>query len=362
MRDVAIHLFFGDDEMAVAAKARSIVDAALPPEQQTWGLEVIDGSAESPVERAAVLDSCIEAIQTVSFLAGGKKVIWLRGAVFLGESPESHSDAVKIRLKRLQSALSSLATGVIVVVTAGKVDKRAGIVRVFKDRGEVVEFAAPEKAGAARDWARRRLKDAFKARGVDPSEGVIDLVLDKTGCDSRQIENEAEKLFLYAGDRGVLRLQDVHAIVSATREVPTWDLADAFGRRDLKRSLRVLRDLIAQKLSVPRLLMDLGMRVQDLLLYHTAIARGWYRLGDRSGGWARLPPEAEQVLVGSFDRDPREAHPYRAWLLATQSQNFTREELERCLDLIHDAHARIVSSGVEDRIVLELLLVRALRR
>jgi len=70
----------------------------------------------------------------------------------------------------------------------------------------------------------------------------------------------------------------------------------------------------------------------------------------------------EKGFAEVLDRDPRKTHPYRAGLLARQAMRFSASELRRCEEEIQEANEKLVSSGVSSRAILELMLIRMLRR
>ena len=126
----------------------------------------------------------------------------------------------------------------------------------------------------------------------------------------------------------------------------------------------ILHQLLFQKESGVRLVIGLEGRIKDLLIYREAIDAGW--MVKKSGGyggmqysWTTLPPEVDEVF-SEMNRDPRKVHPFRASLLAEQALNFSQTKLTKCLQATVEAHEKLVSTGLNESTILEVLLIRML--
>ena len=361
-QNAVIHLFFGEDEYPATEAARRLNHTLLPEAEQALGLEILDGRAGGEDEAVVILDRCRMALQTVG-LFGGKKVVWLRDTTLLMDGMAGRPEAVKAKLKDLHELIDKkLPPGHSFVITAPKVDKRSSFYKACAEIGEVREFTMPEKTAAAEKQARERAQEEFRAAEVTLGEEALELFLQRVGTDSRQIVNEVAKLTAYLGDRRQARPEDIRMIVSASRNVLAWDLADAFGQRDLAAALKHVRQLLFQKESPVRLIITIEGRLRDLLLYREALDKAWLKIKGTWTEWSVLPPEAEKIFTEAMERDPRKTHPFRAGLLAKQATNYSPRELQRAQRLVLTASERLVSGGMSQQLVLELLLMRVMRR
>jgi DNA polymerase-3 subunit delta len=226
----------------------------------------------------------------------------------------------------------------------------------------VHEFGAPRKENQLKGQARERLIAAMREKALRPDEAVVERLLERVGYDARQIEAEVEKLSLYLGSRRDPSEADVLAIVSFSRGLPGWELAEAAGRRDLPGAMVALTHLMAQGASVIGIAASLAARFRELLIYNVAVQEGWLKASSRSAEWGAVPAEVEALLSKGFERDLRKTHAYRMAKLVEQAEAFSREELGRCLEMIQRAHEVLVTSDASERLVLELLLIKMLRR
>lgn len=360
----SVYLCWGDEYRA-SAKAKELIDSLVPEEDRTLGLETVDGRAGTVDEAIAAVDQCIEAAQTLGFF-GGRKVIWFRDVGFLVDNMPGKSERVKERVADLASLIrAGMPPEQVLVVSASKVDKRYAFYKACKAAGEIHEFKAPEKAYLAEQEARTFLKERVDAHGLKLTRASAEVFLSRVGTESRQIFNEVEKLSVFAGKEGTVTPEEVTLLTCVSRDIPAWDLVDAFGERDLVRCIEVLRQLLFKKESPVGLIIALESRIRDLSLYREALDRGWLRLVQHGRGsnaeWGGVPPEAEAAFA-AFARDPRKAHPFYAGKLAGQAGGFSAAQLTRCRDVILDTHQRFFSSAVPQAVLLELALVKMLSR
>lgn len=356
-----VHLIFGD-EYLVSVKAKELIDSLVPAEKRTFGLEIIDGNSENVESAIRMVDLCREAIQTVGFM-GDSKVVWFRDVNFLHDNVTGKSADVKERVEKLAELIGKgLPDGQVLVVTAVKVDKRYALYKACKSEGQVQEFAVADKAYMADKQAAQVALEFLRNAGLKVNEQVLEMFLAKVGTDTRQILSEIEKLSVYMGKRKDVTVNDIKEIVSAGREALVWDLADAFGKRDLKLVIAVSRQLLFQKENVIGLIITLENRVKELMIYREGLDNGWLASGGPRGGaqWRSVPSEIEEVFSQDFERDPRGGHPFRIGVLADQARQFSHRELQKCRKAVLDAHEKLVSRGIPDEMVLEPLLIQML--
>jgi len=87
-------------------------------------------------------------------------------------------------------------------------------------------------------WLQRRARQ----RGVAIDGGAVALLCNFVGPNLRQLDNELEKLSLYAGRRPITQ-QDVRALVADASEEMIWNLTDALAQRHPAQAVRALYDL-----------------------------------------------------------------------------------------------------------------------
>jgi DNA polymerase III subunit delta len=361
-----VYLLLGNDEFALQTAARELVQSLVPASQQAFGLEIIEGEAEDG-GAAAVVRQCLEALQTSGFLGDGK-VVWLRNAVFLAEPKRGAGAEDRLRVKDLVALIERGGGGSnTLLITLPELDKRSALYRACAEKGDVREYALPDKAYLIERQAREKIQAALREAGIRSTADVTDPLLEIVGTDSRQIANEIDKLCVYLGGRKDVTPEDLRTLASASRGALVWDLLDAVGERRLPDALVALRRLFNHRENPMGMIVALSNRVRDLLLYREFIDAGWLKLESGYGGrgsvaWQTVPPDVERFLTEDLKKDPRQTSPFYAGRLASQASRYSAAELRRLQGLMLQTQEQMVTSPVPTDTVLELLLFRILRR
>jgi DNA polymerase-3 subunit delta len=359
------YLYVGDDDFPMEAAARDLVGRLVPPAQQAFGLEVVEGRADSVDDALTAIKRCREALVTPGFMMSGGKVIWWRSVTFTDDAVLTANESVKAAMKDLASVLEEGHAGdSVLVITARGMDKRSAFYKLAASRFEVREFMLPEKAYQLEQHGRGVIARVLKEKGIMADPATVELLLERVGSDSRQIAMELEKLALYLGERRQATAQDVQAVVSRSLTSVTWDLQDALGERRLADALEILRDLLANREAPIRIMMAVMTRMRDLLSYRECLDQGWLRIRgagrNEQADWGALPEGVEAGLVSAFKRDPRSMHPFVVVKMAQQARGYSMEALRRNQRLLMDVYEDLVSSRIPEATTLELMLIRVM--
>ena len=353
---IPVYLIYGEDEYLVGSNGRRIVEGLCPAGDRVFGVEEINGQADTIDAALAALRQCLVAVQTVGFF-GGRKVVWFRDVRFLKNAVILRNEKVRAWLDELTALIKAgLPAGHQLVITASGVDGRSSFFKACGAAGIAVAFTLPERSYQALEQAAGRAAEAFRAAGLSTAPGTMECFIDRTGPDTRTIYAEVEKLAVYLGERKEVRPADVLDITSPSRESEGWDLADRVGARDLPGALEVLRRLLHQKEEPIAMIAGLESRFRDLTLLRESADRGWARGGGRLV-WAESI-DATEALSALGDWDPRKMHPYRAGLLLEQSRKFEPRELARAGTEITKVREQMVSGFSSPELLLELLVIK----
>src|ERR1700745_3399788 len=132
-----IHAVVGSDEAAGKRVAAGLGQKLYPDDAGDFGLEVIDGTADNAEQAAARIRSTIEALQTLPFF-GSTKVVWLKNANFLGDTPVGRAASVQSALEDLSDLINTdLGSDVIFLISATEVDKRRSFYKSLIKRAEI---------------------------------------------------------------------------------------------------------------------------------------------------------------------------------------------------------------------------------
>lgn len=360
-------LIIGEDEFSATAAAQKRIDRFVPPADQTLGLEVIDGQADVISQALACLRQCLEAIRTVGFL-GGRKAVWLRAVNFLSDPVIGRNREIQETLQTLADAMAGgIPEGHLLIITSLKVDARTSFYKACVAHGEIVEFNLAEKPWQRDSGAMTFAMHACKDAGLQMGNELVETFIQKVGTDTRQIMQEIAKLATYLGDRREVQAADIETITSTSRDLFAWDLEDAVGKRDLRRSLTVLRQLLFQREEPLRLISGLEVRFRHLLILREALDNRWIAAQPMGHDNFKLTvanlPEtlAEQFKQALASEKGTPLHPFVAGKLAGQATLFSRPELDQRRAWILAARRQLVSSTVPGSLILEYLVLKLCR-
>jgi len=357
-------LICGDDEFAVKARAKQL--------HQQWcdelgGLdhETIEAAVANSGEALTALARLREALQTLPFFGTGK-VIWLRDCNFLGDERTASAQAVTETLNELAGELKIFKwQGVRLLISTGKVDKRKTFFKTLDKIGTVESFSGWSVDD--RDWAERAevaAGAAVRARQQEISEEALAELVNRVGPNPRQIDNEVEKLCLYVGERKKIEFADVAAICTRNKAALAFALGDALGDRDLPRLLRRLdEELWGVKTDSHKseigLLYGLISKVRAMLLLKEMLREGWIK---PEMDYNRFKAQLERVPADKLPADrrfnPLALNPYVLYKALPQAKKYTQGELVRAMDLLLRCNQRLVSSGLDEALVLQQTLVQ----
>jgi DNA polymerase III subunit delta len=362
-----VYLIHGDDDYAVKQRARQLYGQWC---DDFGGLdhEIIDAQAANSGEALKALARLREALQTLPFF-GSRKVVWFQNCNFLGDDRTASAQAVIENLTNLSQELKTFSwQNVRLLVSAGKLDKRKGFYKTLEKLGCVESFAAwtlDDKNWAAEAEAgARRL---FKARKKEISEESLAVLVNRVGPYSQQLANEVEKLCLYCGERNEIGLSDINAVVTRNKQARAFAVSEAFGNRDLPRLLRTLdEELWEMKFDKQKseigLLYGLITKVRAMILLKEMIREGWVKA---EADYSRFKSQLERLPPDKLPSDrrfnPLSMHPYVLHKALGQTARYTSEELIGAMDRLLECNQQLVSSGLDDSLILQQTLVEIVR-
>src|SRR5205814_4128901 len=193
-----IYAVIGSDESEVKRVATELAAELTPLDAGDFGREVIDGAADNAEQAAARIRSAIEALQTLPFF-GSTKVVWLKNANFLGDDPKARPAAVQSALEELSELLDGgFDSGVTFLISATEVDKRRAFYKMLVKRAELQVFDRLDSGRAGwEEEATEIVRLRAKKQKLEFDDDALDLFVLLTGGDTRQIENELEKIDTY---------------------------------------------------------------------------------------------------------------------------------------------------------------------
>ena len=360
-------LVCGEDDFNVKQRARQVFQKWS---EELGGMdhEIIDAQVTNGGEALKSLSKLREALNTLPFFGGGK-VVWLQNCSFLGDDRTAGSQAVTEALADLSADLKKFQWQTVrLLISAGKVDKRKTFYKTIEKIGAVESFAAlslddKDWVSKAEDHALRQLKALKKTIG---DEALSELV-NNVGPNLRQLSNEVEKLSLYVGERAQIQVDDVSAIVTRNKQARAFALGDALGDRDLPRLLRCLdEEMWEMKFDSSKseigLLYGLISKVRALIFLKEMLREKWIQ---PDGDYNRFKSQLERIPKDKLPEDkrfnPLALNPYVLFKALPHARRYSSDELVRAMELLLQCNQKLISSSLDEKLVLQQTLVEIVR-
>jgi DNA polymerase III subunit delta len=214
------------------------------------------------------------------------------------------------QLTSVVSALAGLPPELTLVLICR--DKPPGsLVKAVKAAaGEVHEFQAPR----ARDLPAALVADAG-GLGFRLEPAAAHLLVHRMGAQPVRLRNELERLSLWAGPGGEVRVADLEEMIADTSEAAVWSVSDALIEGDAAGALRVAEQLIGQGENVTGLIYGIASRLRSACAAAAQLEEGIQ------------PKQVEASL---------KMHPYAAKQLLRRLQNADLADLRMATEALAD--------------------------
>ncbi|HEV2965770.1 MAG TPA: DNA polymerase III subunit delta [Chthoniobacterales bacterium] len=358
-----IYAVVGSDDLEVKHTAAELAEKLKPAAAGEFGLETIDGSADNADQAASRIRSTIEALRTLPFF-GGEKLVWLKNANFLGDDVKARSASVQAALEELSETIDAgLGSEITFLLSAIDVDKRRSFYKSVAKRAELQIFDKLDSSrGGWEEEATEMVQNRAKKRKLQFDDDALELFVLLTGGDTREIENELEKIDIHLGKERAVKIDLVRELVPLTREGVIFDLSNALAERDLERALDLVRQLLDQgESAIGILLVAVLPTVRNLLLAKDLMER--YRIPRPHVPFPfisainRLPADATAHLPRKKDGS---INAYTLGIAAQNAHRFSTNQLIAGMKACLAANLQLVTTQLDHELVLTEVVVKLL--
>ncbi len=268
------------------------------------------------------IEEQIEGLNTASLLTG-KQVLLLDGIDKLKKNAMASLSAYVVRPSPFAYLLlgSASSKGLNELYATGKKEL-------------IACDLSDEKPWDRKDRLKRSLVEFAAKAGKRLNADALEHLLENVGLNLPGLEQEADKLISYVGERREIALQDVHALCAAQKSATLWQLADAIAWRD---SFPRIDETVDLSLLLP-LLSQLRTQFQQGLTLAILLERGTAH--------ADIPHYIPGIKPASLDK---------ILPIARQRQS---PFFKRALDLLFDVELMAKNSSFDPALILDLLLTK----
>ena len=300
-----------------------LIDQYVPEAARTWAVSRF--SAERGDVQAA-----LDQAQTLPMLSP-QQVVFLQDAESIEEfADKKREDAVQ----QLELYLADPAPFTVLVMEAAHLDQRMRLSKLLVEKSLVVEVGLGEDPNQRSATAVALARSLAKEQGVEFERGAAEDLAECVAADLQRLKTEIEKLSTFAGDRKLIRREDVTLMVISERAATVWEMADMLASRQPKRALDVL----------DRLLRDGEEPLQML----GAMAWMYRKLVEAT--------EIKGAVNGWQAARALQMRPEQAGLAVQNSRKISKPRLLAGMRAFQRADDRLKRGGEDSRAVMEFLI------
>ncbi|MBO6215898.1 MAG: DNA polymerase III subunit delta [Lachnospiraceae bacterium] len=309
-----VYLLYGTEDYLKRFYKNRLIKATVN-EGDSMNFTVVEGPCESS-------DEIINLSNTMPFFADRRVVLIEKSGLF-GRSDE-----------KLAACIKALGSSTLLIFVEDKVNMSYAASKAVLKIGEAIELKTPE--GKELDtWIGAFLKRYNK----QITKNAIDEFNKRTPPDLNTISMELSKLVDYCWDKDSITPDDIRAIVTEQSESKIFDMISALARKDPATVMRKYHSIINDKKENPLLIMSrLSNQFRQML---------WIKSLDEK----RMSDEDIRSEAGL--RSTRQVY-----MIRQVARNFSSEEIYKILGDIAEYDAAIKTGGLNDRIAVEMLIIK----
>ena len=279
------------------------------------------------------INQIISDIETPAFGYEEKLIIAKNSGLFkkdLKRKGKNDNSELKERLNSyIKENIDTINESVNLVFVEENVEK-CELLSTIEKLGIVCNFEAQKPF-----QIQNRLMAIIKAYRVNCDSRTVAYLIECCGTDMQELINETRKLIEYAGPGGTISQDDIDKLSIKKMESIIFDLTDNLGKKNTKKAIETLRNLVLSKEPLQKILVTLYNHFKKLYLTKVAISEN-------------------RNIAESLDLKPNQiflANKYR-----TQSSYFKIEELRKVLQELCDLDYKYKIGLIDLQVGLESIL------
>src|SRR5712664_3143567 len=322
-KSVPAILLLGEEPYLRDACRAGLIERYVPEASRTWAVSRYSaGSGET--------QAALDQAQTMAMLSP-QQVVFLEDVEAIEKLGEKNRDEA---VAQLGVYLEDPAPFTVLVVEATSLDQRMKLGKLLTEKALVVECGLGENAGERQTAAVALARAIGKEQGVEFETGAAEDLAEFVAADLMRLKTEIDKLATYAGDRKLIRAQDVSALVISEKTTTVWELADMLASRQPKKALEFLDRLLRDGEEPVRIVGGIAWMFRKLI--EASEVKG------AVNGW-----QAARALG---------MRPEQAELALQNARKISKPRLLAGLHALRNADDRLKRGGEDARAVMEFLV------
>ncbi|MBR7553346.1 DNA polymerase III subunit delta [Allobacillus sp. GCM10007491] len=318
-----VFLLYGEETFYIQ-KVREKIVQSLNNIDENADFQLYDMET-TPIQEA------IHDAETFPFFSDHKIVIINRAHFLTGQVHRGDVDhQIDVLTEFIQHPVDF--TTVIIIAPYPKLDQRKKITKIVKENSMVIDCTPPNLYDM-----KSTIQPMAASRGLQLSNEVIDLLIERVGEHIEALDHELEKIALYATN-GDISYEQAKSLVSTHAETSTFTLIDALTDNNLGHSLSALKEF-RKRNEEPIALLALVASQIRLILQCKLLKKSNYQQQQM----------AKQLKV----------HPYAVKMALKRERRFTEEQLKQMIIEAAKCDEQMKTGEKDKWLALEMFIERA---
>ena len=305
-----IYLLHGQEDYLKRLYRDKLRNAIISPED-TMNFSYFEGK-DFPVQEL------ISIAHTVPFFSERRLILVENSGCFKNQSD-------------LPDYIGDFPESTYLVFVEREVDKRNRMYKAVQKKGTVSEMN-----GLTEDDLKLWIAQSLKKDGKKITEQNIMYMVQKTGPDMKNLENELEKLISYVGEEPVINREAIDAVCVVQTEGKIFQMIDEIGMKKQDKALSLYYDLLAVR-EKPMSILFLLIRHFNILLQIKELDRTGIPAGQMASKIG-IPPFTVKKYIG-------------------HAKNFSIDQLKENITRAAEVEEGIKTGLLLEQIGVELLIV-----
>lgn len=318
----SIYVFYGEEKF--------LMDNAIKKIKKIFG-DLVLGINFITIEENNI-GELIADIETPAFGYEKKLIIVKNSGILKKEGKRKNAELAKIKEKLdeyIKNNIEIINNSVVLVFIEEDVEKLK-LYKTLEKLGMVCNFELQKPVQIG-----RRLKVICNSYKVQISDDTIRYIIEECGTSMQELINEIRKLIEYAGENGTITKQDVDLLAIKQIQAVIFDLTDSLGKKDVKKAIEVLNNLLFAKEPIQKILITLYNHFKKLYI-------------------TKLSEKYNRNLAESLKLKPNQMFLTNKYKM--QAKYFTEQELRKIIDELIELDANYKIGLIDLNIGLESIL------
>lgn len=309
-----VYLLYGEETFLIEEALQRIETLAVDPASRDFNLCRFDGKETSA---PALLDT----LQSYPFLGDRKLVV-----------VKDFDTVPAAVLEQLEPYVADPLPCTVLVLVAGKIDRRRRFYQTTEEKGVVTQFQ-PLFDNQVPVWVDRRVK----AKGFGIDREAVTFLVEAVGNDLGRLEAAILQLCTYLGNRKAIMPDDVEAVVGDCREWSIFELTNAVAEKNWEKAMKILNRMLREG--------------EEPVMIVAMLARQFRILAK---GLAMLAKGSPKESVAGSLRVPKSSWPS----LFQQFRVMKEQDAKRALLTLERVDRALKSSAGSPRLILETFILQ----